>query len=179
MIKSTEFAAWRRTLLVAVAAAGLGTTAAASEGAFEVTTAEQEVYGTRAVEAGDFDAGIDKLLKALAIAGDLRSMRAPVLVNLCAAYTAKRDFSNARNYCDEAVSNGWLLGVAYNNRAVLSVVTGNYGLALEDFRESIRNRGAVAVASRNVTRTEARLAALSREPEARLAGVTIEVRNPG
>jgi len=179
MVKNTEFAAWRRTLLVAVASAGLSATAVASEGAFEVTTAYQEVYGTRAVERGDLDTGIAKLLKALDVAGDLPSMRAPVLVNLCAAYTARRDFTNARNYCDEAVSNRWLLGVAYNNRAVLSVATGNYELALEDFRESLRNRGAVAIASRNVARTEARLAALGRESEARVAGVAIELRSPG
>ncbi len=179
MTGTLEFSAWRRALWLAVACTGLGTTAAAAEGAFEVTTAEREVYGTRAVEAGDFDAGIAKLLKALEIAGDLQSQRAPALINLCAAYTAQRDFQNARNYCDEAVSNGRLLGVAYNNRAVLSVATGNLELALEDFRESIRNRGALAVAGRNLARTEARLAAASAAPEARLAGIAIQMRTPG
>ena len=117
--------------------------------AWELQTHKREVHGTRDLEAGRYDEAIHKLERWLKWANGSKLYRTPVLINLCAAYTAKRDFASAEHYCDAAVDNGRSLRVAYNNRGVMHAARGDYLAAAVDF-ESAMDRGARGIAKRNL-----------------------------
>jgi len=123
---------------------------------FALQTHKTEVYGTRDLESGDYDKAIIKLERWHRWAGNSQQLRAPVLINLCVAYTAKREFAAAEAFCDAAVENGRTLAVAYNNRGVMNAGRGDYLAAVADF-ESARNSGAQHIARDNLLLARTRL----------------------
>jgi len=135
---------------------------------FELRTHKKEVYGTRALEAGDYDRAIQRLEKALARSGSY-SNRTPVLINLCIAYTITGDFISAEQSCDASVENGWNLGLAYNNRGVMKVAMGDYVAAVENFEQAGLQRDARRLSLSNKNKAEDRLVGLRWE---RMAGRT-------
>ncbi|MDM3871402.1 hypothetical protein QSV34_08545 [Porticoccus sp. W117] len=105
--------------------------------AMQLRTSDREVHGTREVEAGNYDAGIAKLHKALENTGSsLR--RAPILNNLCVAYVASGQLENAQAYCDLAVESGFEQSVAHNNRGVLNFVLGNFDASVKDLETATK-----------------------------------------
>ena len=154
----------------AIAAAVLLTTlvsAPAGAESWELRTAAEEVKGTRAIEAGRLDKGIRILEANYGTTPYL--LKGAVLTNLCLAYTLKRDFETAMDYCNRAVARGNNDREAHNNRGVLQALLGNYSAAAADFEEAgclgeCPNTLAVAgnqrmdVAKRNLDRAQFQLA---------------------
>ncbi|MGI9331001.1 MAG: hypothetical protein ACR2QB_09835 [Gammaproteobacteria bacterium] len=127
---------------------------------FSLQTHKTEVYGTRDLESGDYDQAISKLERWHRWARNSQLLRGPVLINLCVAYTAKREFAAAEEFCDAAVENGRSLAVAYNNRGVMNAARGDYLAAVMDF-ESARNRGGQRIARDNLLLAQTRLRSTS------------------
>ena len=140
---------------------------------FEVMMHDADIYGTRDIEAGNYAKGVQRLLTQLGDSdSDSRqaaSIRTPIVIDLCAGYTMLEDIDAATRYCDEAVASGWSKGLALNNRGALHVRKGDYKNAILDFQASIEARGANRIASRNLDRIEARVAALLHANDRRLA----------
>ncbi len=103
----------------------------AADAPLKLRTHDIEVDGTREVEAGSYQAGIAKLEAALEQKVSLQNKEA-ILNNLCVAYIAIEDFGNAEYYCDQAVLHS-KRGLAYNNRGVLKVATGQLVDGIRDF----------------------------------------------
>lgn len=158
-----------RWLCVGVSCMLMGSIASAGD-PFELILHDEDVWGARAVESGDYDKGILRLERILKGAVS-HGTRAPVLIDLCVAYTMKKNFEMATKRCDAAIENGWSLGLAYNNRGVLNIAMGEYEAALADFEMAKGKRGAGALKRRNAMRTIDRLQAIE-EDAVRLASVT-------
>ena len=124
---------------------------------FELISHESYLPENPDVESASYDSQISKLEKRLTKSLP-HSIRTPILIDLCAAHTIKRNLDKATQYCDQATESGWYSGLAYNNRGVLQIAKGNYEMAARDFEKSIRGRGVDAMAKRNLSRTQARLA---------------------
>lgn len=91
-------------IIVSVLLSALISTAANAE-SWELRTAAQEVKGTRAIESGQLDKGI-RILEANYGRTPYRH-KVAVLTNLCLAYTVKRDYDTAMDYCNRAVARGF------------------------------------------------------------------------
>ena len=142
--------------------------------------------GVSEIEAGQIDAGIQRLERSR----NLSNLKAPVSINLCAAYILKRDFEQAEASCNHAVrsnprvGNSWFgsdSAAAYNNRGVLRALQGDFEDAISDFRHARRVRDgaipAVGFAQReapngNLQLTEQLLAAIRQTEEQRQVAVT-------
>ena len=124
----------------------------------EVMMHEDDVHGAQNIEAGEYTKGIERLLRRLGSGKQAYSIRAPVLIDLCASYTMIEDFETATRYCDEAVELGWYSGIAYNNRGALNIAKGDYDSAVRDFQAAVDGRGAESLARRNLHRAQKRLA---------------------
>ena len=136
------------SLLLALSSAA--TVATASE-PMQLRTDRTEVRGTHEVESGNYQAGIQKLQATLLRTSKAQG-RAPILNNLCVAYIATQDLDNAFDYCEQAVQNGRNLSVAYNNRGVLKVVTGQPGEGIADLHLANIYSHDVGVAKSNLAR---------------------------
>lgn len=133
----------------------LGSTSAAFAGsAMELTTADKDIRGKRDVETGNYREGIIKLELALTRT-NLATEKAPILVNLCVAYTATRELARAAEYCDAAVDNGVDLATAYNNRAVLNMIRGDVEASVADLEKAQLVRPYKQVVKRNLERARA------------------------
>ncbi len=132
--------------------------------ALEIRTSDQEVWGTREVESGDYAKGIEKLKTRLNPSG-VSNFQAPILINLCVAYTATHDYENATRFCNRAIDNGSNLGLAYNNRGVLHYLTGNVDASIADFEKAGELVLRYGIAKRNLARVESQSVAL-RQAEA-------------
>ena len=131
---------------------------------FELMTHDTFVAGKDDVDAGAFDQGIAKLEKRLSDSMPL-STKIPTLIDLCVAHTMQKNLREATMYCDLALESSWYTGLSYNNRGVLQIAKGNYEAAARDFEAAIRNRGADAMARRNLGRATARLAAIESQKQ--------------
>ena len=127
---------------------------------FEVMMHKDDVYGARAIEAGDYALGIERLRNRLDDGAQSNSVRSPIVIDLCAGYTMLKNFEEATYYCDEAIEMGWSSGLAHNNRGALNIAKGDYTMAIQDFQAAIAASGADKVARRNLQRVDARMAAL-------------------
>lgn len=153
------------TILATITGAILLATAPVSANAesWELRMAEQEVMGTRDVEAGRIDKGIRVLEFYLTRARF--EEKGPFLTNLCATYTIKRDYETAKVYCDRGVELNSSSEESANNRGVLNAVQGNLNAAMSDFSragsENASTQGSSrnAVAQRNIERVRAEIAA--------------------
>ncbi len=121
--------------------------------ALEIRTADVEVWGTREVESGDYHKGIEKLKTRLNPSG-VSNFQAPILINLCVAYTATHDYENATRFCNRAIDNGYNLGLAYNNRGVLHYLTGNVDASIADFEKAGELARRYGIAKRNLARVQ-------------------------
>lgn len=157
----------RLTLAAAAAATALALAATAHAGdEFEMMVHKDDVYGARAVEAGDFEKAIQRLERRLGDDGrQSNSIRSPVLIDLCVAYTMAGRVRDAETACDAAVETGWSSGLAYNNRGVLHVARGNYTAALQDFERAVEAHGADTLARRNLDRVRTVIARNSQQPD--------------
>lgn len=142
----------------------------------EVMLHEDDVYGARDIEAGDYAKGVSHLLSWLANGRRSHAIRTPLVIDLCAGYTMLEDFDAATRYCDEAVAGGWSRGLALNNRGALHVAKGDYDSAIRDFQAAIDERGADGIARRNLQRIEAKVAAMRRPGGSTLARVAPDSR---
>ena len=116
---------------VFIAVAGVTTASAES---WELRTADDEVIGTKDIEAGRIDKGIRVLENRLSSAK--YPLKSAVLVNLCLAYTVKRDYETAMDYCNKAVSLRANGVDGYNNRGVIHALQGDFAAAISDFRKA-------------------------------------------
>jgi tetratricopeptide (TPR) repeat protein len=140
------------------------TPVANAEGPFEISMHDVEVYGTRDLESGNYERAIERLERALARTGTASSRRAPLLTNLCVAYTMTRNLEAAEKYCDEAVDTHRDLGLAYNNRGVASIARGDYVSACADFAAALDERGGGGSVKRNnLHRCVDRLSSMNRQ----------------
>ena len=146
---------------------------AQADGPIEVMLHDNDVYGARDIEAGNYAKGVQRLLTRV---GDdsskAASIQTPVVIDLCAGYTMLEDFEAAMQYCDSAVASGWSKGLALNNRGALHVAKGDYASAIRDFQAAIDSRGADRIARRNLDRIEARVAAMLQQNNGLLAQAT-------
>jgi tetratricopeptide (TPR) repeat protein len=156
---------------------GLSGNAMAAE-QFELLASDAEVYGTRAIERGEYAEAADKLGLALELAGNAHMMRAPVLNNLCVAYTMQQKLDQAAAYCDEYVANGRELSIAYNNRGVVSAAIGDFASAVANFEASLDENPADAVARKNLRLAQQRLASVGGNSE-KLAGTSDDSQPKG
>jgi len=149
-------------ITISVLLTALISTAANAE-SWELRTAAHEVKGTRDIESGRLDKGI-RILEANYGTTPYRH-KVAVLTNLCLAYTIKRDYDTAMNYCNRAVARRFGVLEAHNNRGVLQALLGNYAAAIADFEKAgcqgeCSNRLAVTgnqrmdVAKRNLNRAQ-------------------------
>ena len=97
---------------------------------FHFRTAYERVPGAEKVEAGDLRAGIEMLESQLS--GSTADMKGKILATLCAAYTIDSSLYKARSACNEAVAVSGT-DLAYNNRGVYRVFSGDWVGAREDF----------------------------------------------
>lgn len=129
--------------LAALALSAFSNPAAAAD-RYELRVHDREVVGKYELLEGNVDRSIELLEKRLEFARSHRN-RAPLLINLCAAYTLKRDFESASQYCDAAIENGWDSRIAYNNRGVMNIAQGDYLSAIDDFESAAGKRPSRAV----------------------------------
>lgn len=145
---------------------------------YQLQTSESEVYGTRTIERGEFERGAEQLNVALSVAGDARVLRAPVLNNLCVAYTMKGQLEQADAFCNDYVANGRELDLAYNNLGVLAIAQGNLPAAISSFEAAIRENSSDQIARQNLRRAQQQLASLEGSKE-QLASADSEARSDG
>ena len=148
----------------------LGTPAMAVE-PIEIRVHAAEVDGARDIEAGNYTQGIERLLARLAKNPVSHTVRTPIIIDLCAAYTMAESYSAATTFCDQAVAGGWSTGLALNNRGALNVAKGDYESAIRDFEAAIAASGADRIARENLDRIETKVAALSQPSHQALARV--------
>jgi tetratricopeptide (TPR) repeat protein len=120
--------------LGAIFLTGLSTPATSAD-RYELRLHDREVVGKYELLEGNVDRSIELLEKRLAFTSSHRNL-APLLINLCAAYTLKGDFDTATLRCDAAIENGWNIRTAYNNRGVMHIARGDYLTAIEDFESA-------------------------------------------
>lgn len=142
--------------LLAFIASGFGSAVAVADDALELKTADQEVNGTRDIEAGNYDVGIGKLERELQRTNHAIA-QAPVLINLCVAYAAIDALEQASDYCTTAIENGSQLPLAYNNRAVVNVMNGDTSAGVADLEQAALLRPGKGIVQRNLVRARAAL----------------------
>jgi Flp pilus assembly protein TadD len=139
---------------------------------FEVMMHEDDVDGAREIENGQYAEGVERLLGRLGGENQPLSVRAPILIDLCAGYTLLGEFEQATRFCDQAIEIGWYSGIAYNNRGALNIAKGDYKNAVRDFQAAVDGRGSESLARRNLQRAEARLVAMQQSDATTVAMVT-------
>ncbi len=121
------------TLLAAIATslvvAALPSTSRAD--AWELRTVSTEVPGTREIESGNPEKAIRISKVYLPRIGPRRKVA--VLTNLCIGHMLTKEFDQAEQYCDQAVSRPNERSVTHNNRGVLKALQGDYAAAQQDF----------------------------------------------
>ena len=126
---------------------------------FQTLLHDSDVYGASEIAEGKYELGIKRLNSRLTKSTGPSSVRAPVLIDLCAAYTVTRQLDKAKDACDQAIELGWYSGVAYNNRGTYHIAKGNLVAASEDFRRAIKGRGADDIAKDNLALVRVRIQA--------------------
>lgn len=88
--------------------------------------------GSIAMQAGDYDTGIERTLEGLQDRSLSRQDRSSALSNLCAAYAAKQLPDTAIRYCTESLTFNDQNWRAYSNRSYAYWLMGRYAEAQED-----------------------------------------------
>ncbi len=109
--------------------------------AFSVTASAYEVQfltgqgsESNALEDGNYELAIKRLERRTSNDSPDFDIQ---LTNLCTAYVVTGEFDKARGTCDRAIAeDGEFVGTAYNSRAVLNALTGDFIAALVDFEHA-------------------------------------------
>lgn len=171
---------WNRRLKLTAASMPLiallitSTPTALAEGPFELVPHENDVYGIRMVQDGEYEKAVERLKTQLGGERQAHAKRTPVLIDLCVAYTMLREFGEAEQYCNKAVEAGWYQGLALNNRGVMKIARGDYEGGIADFQSATAASGAKAVGQRNLERAQQTLAARQAEQSNRLASIDVK-----
>lgn len=88
--------------------------------------------GSLALQAGDYDAGIERTLAGLEDRTISEQDRASALSNLCAGFAAKQLPDTALRYCTESLAFDDRNWRAYSNRSYAYWLMGRYAEAQED-----------------------------------------------
>lgn len=125
-------------------------TATAQAGSLRMQLSDSGAYGERALLNGDYAEAARRLEYALELAGEARSLRAPILNDLCIAYTLLGQTERALARCDAAVAAGRDRGRALNNRAVARIAAGDVDGAASDLRAALSAPATPAAARVNL-----------------------------
>ncbi len=98
---------------------------------WELRTVDEEVPGTREIEAGNPEKAIR--ISKVRLSVTRGALKVAVLTNLCIGHILIRDFDQAEQYCDQAAARTIERTVTHNNRGVLKAIQGDYSAALQDF----------------------------------------------
>ena len=93
--------------------------------------------GARALQMGDFEEGIRLTIAGLKVESSPRN-RASGLSNLCAGYTAAKQYAEAIDSCNQSLridNQNWH---AYNNRALAYLGQGEIDAAKRDLQDGLR-----------------------------------------
>ena len=131
---------------------------AQAAGPIELVLHENEIFGARYIEDGQYEKGIERIMSRLEDSSDAYSWETPKLIALCAGYTMSGDTEAATDFCNQAVEQDWNQGLALNNRGALHFSMGNYDAAISDFQAALESVGATGEARRNLERAQLRLA---------------------
>lgn len=149
-------------------ALGFALTGTAQAGSLRMQLSDSGAYGERALLNGDYAEAARRLEYALELAGEARSLRAPILNDLCIAYTLLGQTERALARCDAAVAAGRDRGRALNNRAVARIAAGDVDGAAADLRAALTAPGAPAAARVNLRLVTQPIAPQLAEDEARV-----------
>jgi len=98
---------------------------------WELRTVNKEVPGTREIESGKVEKGIQ--ISKIYLTRIPAPQKVAVLTNLCIGHILISDFAAAEQYCDQAVAHKLESAVTQNNRGVLKALQGNVAAAQSDF----------------------------------------------
>ncbi len=87
--------------------------------------------GAESLLAGRTEEGIELTLRGMLVARGPREEKAG-LSNLCAGYTVLGDFDVALDYCEQLLARDDKSWRAYNNRALIYIMTEQFDKALQD-----------------------------------------------
>ena len=93
--------------------------------------------GARAMQMGDFEEGIRLTIAGLKVESSPRN-RASGLSNLCAGYTAAKQYSKAIDSCTQSLRIDKRNWHAYNNRALAYLGQGEIDAAKRDLQDGLR-----------------------------------------
>jgi tetratricopeptide (TPR) repeat protein len=93
--------------------------------------------GARALQMGDFEEGLRLTIAGLRFESSARN-RAGGLSNLCAGYTAVKQYAEAIDSCNEALKIDDQNWHAYNNRALAYLGQGEIDAAKRDLQDGLR-----------------------------------------
>ena len=138
---------------------------------YELRLHDREVAGKHELLEGRVDRSIELLEKRLEFTSSHRNL-APLLINLCAAYTLKGEFETAARHCDAAIENGWNVRTAYNNRGVMRVAQGDYLTAIEDFESAAAGKRPTGLEKKHLLQARNRIDLLDNGARVADAGTT-------
>ena len=99
---------------------------------WELRTVDLEVPGTREIENGEIDKGLEiSHIWATRVSG---RREVAVMTNLCIGYIVKQDFSKAEEFCRQAAEHELEKTVTHNNRGVLRALQSKFEQAEADFQ---------------------------------------------
>lgn len=98
---------------------------------WELRTVDEEVPGTREIEAGKPEKAIR--ISKVSLSRTRPALKVAVLTNLCIGHILIRDLDQAEQYCDLAAARSMERTVTHNNRGVLKALQGDYVAAVQDF----------------------------------------------
>ena len=87
--------------------------------------------GAQALLDGRAEEGIEYTLKGLGTAQGVHEEKAAIS-NLCSGYTVLERYDEAMKYCEQLIERDEKAWRAYNNRALIYIMTGQYGKAEQD-----------------------------------------------
>ena len=99
--------------------------------AWELRTVDKEVPGTREIESGRIEKGIQ--ISKFYLTRIPSPYKVALLTNLCIGYILMDNFAKAEHYCDRAVARKFERAVTHNNRGVLQALQGNVAAAQSEF----------------------------------------------
>ena len=98
------------------------------DAAFQTVMHARDFPGAIDIEQGRFERGIARLEARLANGRLSHSVRVPLQIDLCAAYTVNGQLDKAETVCNQAVDSGWYSGMALNNRGDPQIAKGNHAV---------------------------------------------------
>ncbi len=121
-------------LVLALTATAMVTDSAVAESTWTIGINHSLAAGARALQTGDYTGGIHLTLEGLKSESAPRN-RARAFSNLCAGYTADRQYAKAIRYCDMAIEIDDRNWRTFNNRALAHLGEGRIDAAKRDLHQ--------------------------------------------